>query len=95
MKEKEVAPVMALNPYTGKLMNIEPVFEFIGSNYDIDGCYKHVDDVIKFLALSQLPEWADLDEKGNAIMFMYDLRDVFERLKECEISIPKKKGKEL
>jgi hypothetical protein len=66
----EITPVMALNPYTDKLVNIEPVFKLF-KDYS--------------------PEWADMELEGSVVMFLYELRDVFARLQECEISMPRKK----
>ena len=87
----EITPVMALNPYTDKLVNIEPVFKLFKDYNTIEDCYSFTDDALKFMALSPLPEWADMELKGSVVMFLYELRNMFDRLQECEISIPKKK----
>lgn len=89
---KTVRPVMAINPYTEKMVNVEPVFRFINEYTSSDDCYVFTDEAIKFMALSPLPEWTDIDQKGSVVMFLYQLRETFSQLKECEISIPKKKG---
>jgi len=92
MKNNDINPVMAINPYTDKLMNLEPVFSLLKEYQTAQDCYEFTDEAIKFMALSPLPEWANMDMKGSVVMFLYALRDTFEGLMECEISVAKKKG---
>lgn len=88
---EEFTPVMSVNPYNDKMMNVEPFFRTATKDYEIPECQLFTDQAIKFLALSQLPEWADLEEKGEVVLFLYRLREMFESLSQCEISLPKKK----
>ncbi len=93
MKEVEGDPVMALNPYTGKLMNVEPLFRFMEEGEEYEG----MDDVIKYLSLLKYDEETivlldTFDSRSTLFLFLYGIRDMFRALRECEISIPKKKG---
>lgn len=93
MKEAAGDPVMALNPYTGKLMNVEPLFRFMQQGEEYEG----VDDVIKYLSLLKYDEdtivlLETFETRSSLFFFMYSLRDMFHDLRECEISVPKKKG---
>ncbi len=92
---KSHPPVMAMNPYTEKLMNVEPLFKLFADFTSVEDCYSYTDDSIKFMALSPLPEWADMELKGEVVMFLYELREMFDRLQECEISVSKRKGGKL
>jgi len=89
---KEFSPVMVLNPYTTKLVNVEPLFRFIRERNSIE-C---VDDIIKYLTQVEGSNEAlfilqTFDSCQEIFYFMYMLKEMFQELTECEISLPKKK----
>lgn len=92
---RDINPVMALNPYTGKLMNVEPLFRIIkeGGEYNIIG----IDDVIKYLTQVEYNEHImhmleRFDSVQDIFYFLYMLKNLFKELAECEITLPNKKG---
>ncbi len=93
----QIQPVMSLNPYTDKLMNIEPLFDFLRLQSSID---KRVDEVIRVMTINlynreTLENGVLLNEFqscSDLFLFLYDIRDLFEKILECEISMPKNKG---
>lgn len=87
---ENVNPVMALNPYNKKLMNVEPLFYFL-TYLGPDEAEEFVDESIRLLTVYANQE-TFTDNRANVISKLYMLRDMFKRLGECEISIPKKKG---
>ncbi|MEL7600538.1 MAG: hypothetical protein AAGU18_10645 [Proteiniphilum sp.] len=87
-----VNPIMALNPFTGKLVNVEPLFRFIQSH---DDGRDLVDEVIRHLIINDdNNETAYLfdhfNSKSGMFLYLYDLRDLFKEISECQISMPKK-----
>lgn len=89
----ELTPVMVLNPYTTKLVNVEPLFRFIRERNSIES----VDDIIKYLTQVESSDESlfmlqTFDTSPEIFYFMYMLKDMFQELTECEISLPKKKG---
>ena len=87
----ENTPVIVNNPYRDVLMNVEPFFRLM-QGYSLSEALTWADTGIKFMALSEMPEWMDSDERQSVIMFLYEIRDLFTSMKECQISIPKKGG---
>ena len=92
MKE-DVDPAMVLNPYTGKLMNVEPLFRFMRERDAYDG----VGDIIKYLTQVECSEESmvlleKFDSGAEIFYFMYMLQNMFKELAECEISLPNKRG---
>lgn len=87
-------PVMAINPYTGKLMNVEPLFDFWRNQADYA---ERMDDVIKTMLLNGVGSSEESDMVANSFhdfktmfLYLYDIKEMFQRLNECEITIPKK-----
>lgn len=96
MKEAAGDPVMAMNPYAGKLINVEPLFRFMEQGGEWEG----LDDVIKHISLHEFSDEAitmleTFYERESLFLFLYAMRDMFRELRECEISMPKKKGGKL
>lgn len=96
MKEVAGDPVMALNPYTGKLMNVEPLFHFLKTGEEWEG----LDDVIKHISLNEFNDEAiyllqTFEDRQSLFLFLYEMRDMFRKLRECEITMPKQKGGKL
>ena len=87
----DTSPVIVNNPYRDILMNVEPLFRLM-QGYSLDEAFTWADTGIKFLALSEMPEWLDNEERQSVIMFLYEIRDLFSSMKECQISMPKKGG---
>ena len=91
----EVKPVMALNPYTNKLVNIEPVFRLYQNNGDLAD---HIEGIIRSMVTNELIEPNNFypadpfDNITRMFYFLYDLKDMFIGLEECQISMPEKKG---
>ncbi len=82
-------PVMALNPYTEKLINVEPLFHFL-TYLDVRESEEFVDESIRLLTVYATRE-TFTDDRADVISKLYMLRDMFKRLGECGISIPKRK----
>ena len=87
-------PVMALNPYTNKLINVEPLFRFIREHNDGSNL---VDDLIRHLIINQNHELTDylfehFQGTQGMFLYLYDLRQFFKEITECQISMPKKGG---
>lgn len=84
-------PVMALNPYSSKLMNVEPLFRFI-EDEGVDSA--GIDDIIKHIILNDDSESVFLSnefkDRQSMFIYLYALREMFQKLAQCEISIPKK-----
>lgn len=91
MNECENNPIIVNNPYRDVLMNVEPLFRLIKS-YSLNEALTWADTGIKFMALAEIPEWLDPEERQSVIMFLYEIRDLFTSMKECQISVPKKGG---
>ena len=90
----EIKPVMALNPYTEKLINVEPLFRFI-NEHGSDSLL--IDDLIKHLIINNDRDetvflFDEFDSPQSMYLYLYDLRNLFEELTQCEIAMPKKKG---
>ncbi len=81
-------PVMALNPYTEKLINVEPLFHFL-TYLDVRESEEFVDESIRLLTVYATRE-TFTDDRADVISKLYMLRDMFKRLGECGISIPKR-----
>ena len=80
--------IMVLNPFTKKLVNVKPLFDLDG---DFEESYNRVDNAIYTIVVR-----CNFDEYGNAVKDalwgLYQIRDMFKDLMECEISMPEKKG---
>ena len=87
MSEKEEV-VMVLNPNTNKLVNIKPLFDLDG---DFEEAYNNIDKAIYTIVVR-----CNFDEYGNAVkdtlFYLFNVRNMFKDLMECEISMPEKKG---
>ena len=90
MKE-ERTPILVNNPYRNVLMNVEPLFNLIAVYHPEEG-FEKADLGIKLAALTNESDWVFGDERKSVIMFLYEIRDLFSAMKECQISIPAKKG---
>ena len=81
-------PVMALNPYTNKLVNIKPLFDLDG---DFEEAYNNIDNAIYTIVVR-----CNFDDYGNnvkaTLFYLFNVRNMFRDLMECEISMPEKKG---
>lgn len=90
-------PVLVCNPYTDKLMNVEPFFDFLKNQPEAKERINHVIRMI-VMELSNLSEDQRVcvpmlfGSPSDMYLFLYDLSDLFEKTSECEISLPKKKG---
>ena len=80
--------IMVLNPFTKKLVNVKPLFDLDG---DFEEAYNNIDKAIYTIVVR-----CNFDEYGNAVKDalwgLYQIRDMFKDLMECEISMPEKKG---
>ena len=80
--------IMVLNPFTKKLVNVKPLFDLDG---DFEEAYNNIDNAIYTIVVR-----CNFDEYGNAVKDalwgLYQIRDMFKDLMECEISMPEKKG---
>ena len=85
------SPVIVNNPYREVLMNVEPLFRLM-QGYSLNEALTWADTGIKFMALADIPEWLDAEERQSIIMFLYEIRDLFTSMKECQISTTKKGG---
>lgn len=93
-ESKEATPILVYNPYTDKTTNIEPFFRFIQSFNSIEDCRDIVYEAVKSLAKAPLmKDFEDCEHEGRVLHldFLFELRDTFNDLKECEISSPKKR----
>lgn len=97
MSDYDVKPVMAHNPHTDKLVNVEPFFDFLRTQQEAK---VRMNQIVRMIVM--LLSDTDDDHKmhipeafnypSDMYLFLYDLCDLFEKTAECEISIPKKKG---
>ncbi|HBB00739.1 MAG: hypothetical protein A2W86_11845 [Bacteroidetes bacterium GWD2_45_23] len=85
------SPVIVNNPYKDVLMNVEPFFRLM-QWYSLDEALTWADTGIKFISLSETPVWMDNEERQSMIMFLYEIRDLFSFMAQCQISTPKKGG---
>ena len=80
--------IMVLNPFTKKLVNVKPLFDLDG---DFEDSYNRIDNAIYTIVVR-----CNFVEYGNAVKDalwgLYQIRDMFKDLMECEISMPEKKG---
>lgn len=78
------APVLVQNPYTGKYVNVLPLFDLMNGADEMSGhgVAMEVDDVIRFLCLEvvELPNEVQV-LKGDALYNLYRLKDAFEGMK--------------
>ena len=88
--KQEVNPVMAMNPYTEKLINVEPLFRF-HDMYGLNEAEQCIDTAIRELVTTKNKNDLELPIY-TPLTIMYELRDMLRSLQECEISLPKKKG---
>lgn len=89
MLEKKRIPILVHNPYKDIMMNVEPLFRLI-KIYHIDDLLGIADRSIKSMALAAESEWITEYERKEALVFLYEIRDLFTAMKECQISINKK-----
>ncbi|MEA5062638.1 MAG: hypothetical protein VB054_04795 [Petrimonas sp.] len=94
MKAKEFYdPIMVVNPYSGKLENIEPIFKLKDL---FDDSYIQIaltiEDAIRMLILYDEEDNKDINCFVSKTL-LYNIKDQFTRMSECEITIPKKGGK--
>jgi len=88
----ETKPIMVMNPYTNKLMNVEPLFRFIRTH---DDGVLLFDELIRHLIINVDNESCDyvlqhFYGKQGMFFYLYDMRDFFTEIAECQISMPKK-----
>ncbi|MDD4698414.1 MAG: hypothetical protein PHR52_12875 [Fermentimonas sp.] len=91
MEKEDRSPILVNNPYRNVLMNVEPLFRLIRL-YSIDECIGIADRSIKLAALASESEWTTEYERKEALVFFYEIRALFTSMKECQISVPNKKG---
>lgn len=91
MENRNDTPILVNNPYRNVLMNVEPLFKLINA-YSIDDCIAIADRSIKLAALASESEWTTEYERKESLVFFYEIRDLFSSIKECQISLPNKKG---
>lgn len=92
MKQKEMPElVMAINPKTNKMVNVLPLFE-ITDEYSFTDVQRELDETIRLLVCSlpaeTLQSFSTQIQTSCAVI--YQLRDMFKKLQECEITIPNK-----
>ena len=87
----DTSPIIVNNPYKDVLMNVEPLFRMM-QWYSLDEAFSWADTGIKFISLSETPVWMDNEERQSMIMFLYEIRDLFSFMAQCQISTPKKGG---
>ncbi len=78
---------MALNPYSGELMNIKVFWDFMYNTCGAKQAEKVIDDAIRYIVTCG-DEYVPLNP--DCVFKLYLLRDMFKELRECEISIPEK-----
>lgn len=88
MNKNDNSPILVNNPYRDVLMNVEPLFKLINT-YSIDDCIAIAERSIKLAALASESEWTTEYERKEALVFFYEIRDLFSSIKECQISLPK------
>ena len=83
--DEDRIPILVNNPYGNVLMNVEPLFRLI-YYYSLEDAFERADTSIKYMALSEIPEWLPNDERQSVILFLYKVRSIFSAMKECQIS---------
>lgn len=93
MKTKQNIPdvVMAINPITDKMVNVLPLFE-ISNEVSFTDIQRELDNTIRMLvcSLDEDTRQSFASQIQQSCTVMYELRDMFRKLQECEISVPKK-----
>ncbi|MPM69543.1 hypothetical protein SDC9_116488 [bioreactor metagenome] len=77
------------------MVNVEPLFQFMESGEE----YECIDDVVKLLNLVNIEEGKisllnTIQSLPDLFLVLYQLRDMFRDIRECEITIKRKKGDE-
>ena len=88
MNKNDRSPILVNNPCKNVLMNVEPLFKLINT-YSIDDCIAIAERSIRLAALASESEWTTEYERKEALIFFYEIRDLFSSIKECQISLPK------
>jgi len=83
-KEKRT-PILAHNPYRNVLMNVEPLFKLL-KTYHIDDILGIADRSIKLVALTSESDFISEYERKEALVFLYEIRDLLMTMKECQIT---------
>jgi hypothetical protein len=78
--------VMAQNPYNKKLVNVLPLFD-LQSTIGFEEAKEELDNVIKLLVCNANFEPDFLPSLQASCSTLYELRDLFGRLQECEITM--------
>ena len=83
--------VMAINPLTNKMVNVLPLFE-ISNEVSFTDIQHELDNTIRMLVCSIDEETRQsfAAQIQQSCTVMYELRDMFHKLQECEISMNKK-----
>ncbi len=83
--------VMAINPITDKMVNVLPLFE-ISNEVSFTDIQYELDNTIRMLvcSLDEDTRQSFSAQIQQSCTVMYVLRDMFRKLQECEISVPKK-----
>lgn len=77
------------------MVNVELLFQFMESGEE----YECIDDVVKLLNLVNIEEEKisllnTIQSLPDLFLVLYQLRDMFRDIRECEITIKRKKGDE-
>lgn len=77
------------------MVNVELLFQFMESGEE----YECIDDVVKLLNLVNIEEGKisllnTIQPLPDLFLVLYQLRDMFRDIRECEITIKRKKGDE-
>jgi len=77
------------------LVNVELLFQFMESGEE----YECIDDVVKLLNLVNIEEGKisllnTIQPLPDLFLVLYQLRDMFRDIRECEITIKRKRGDE-
>lgn len=77
------------------MVNVELLFQFMESGEE----YECIDDVVKLLNLVNIEEGKisllnTIQPLPDLFLVLYQLRDMFRDIRECEITIKRKRGDE-
>ncbi|GEM_PF-2366907 len=81
-------PVLVLNPEDNIMYNIQPLFDMIDIQ-PLDDWIEHLDDLARLYTVEMNPE-AFGEYSQQLINSAFNVRDMFVKLKECQIKVPRK-----
>ncbi len=83
-------PILVCNPYTEKIMNVEPLFSFYDF-IDASEAKEMIEESIRLLVLytDDVPE----SDMKYTLSGLYQMRDLFKGLDGCAISAPRQTSK--